>query len=116
MLLTDLLVVSNARLVVVSSDAHEGYNIKQSDLEGEPLPSLFQPLPEDANMDTQFKMYSVSNRARIYFAREFSKRYPSVTAVSLHPGMVNTDIFRDMSGCWAGCFRCFFKFGKTPEQ
>eukprot|EP00116_Pleurobrachia_bachei_P001398 sb/3461660/ len=115
-LLTDLLVSSNARLVLVSSDAHEGNNITQSDLEGDPLPSLFQPLAKDAKLDAQFKKYAASNRARIYFAKEFSKRYPDVTAVSLHPGMVNTGIDRDISGCWAGCFRCIFKFGKTPEE
>ena len=112
----DLLVASNARVVVVASDAHYEYNIKMKDLEGEPIPSLFEPLPEGSDQNAKFKKYAASNRARVYFAKELCKRYPEITAVSLHPGLVNTEIIRDIEGCWFGCYKCIFRMGKTPEQ
>ena len=103
-------------MVVVASSAHEWGDIKLDQLEGDPLPSLFKPIPEGISLIPQSEKYDESNRARVYFAKEFSKRYPDVTAVSLHPGFVNTDIVRDFSGCWGSIWTRIFKFAKTPEQ
>ncbi|KAK5013086.1 oxidoreductase [Cryomyces antarcticus] len=37
--------------------------------------------------------YGQSKLANILFARELAKRYPSITAVSLHPGVIMTDLY-----------------------
>ncbi|KIW47434.1 uncharacterized protein PV06_00131 [Exophiala oligosperma] len=37
--------------------------------------------------------YGASKAANIMFAAEFARRYPAFTAVSLHPGMIHTDLY-----------------------
>ncbi|KAL6242610.1 hypothetical protein RBB50_010256 [Rhinocladiella similis] len=37
--------------------------------------------------------YGASKAANIMFAAEFARRYPAFTSVSLHPGMIHTDLY-----------------------
>eukprot|EP00116_Pleurobrachia_bachei_P019259 sb/3479521/ len=111
MLLIDMLVASEARVVVLTSESHTRGPFHINWLEGSPLPRLFQPAGRE-----NYK-YAVSCKARIYLCKELSKRYPAITAVSVHPGCVDTNLSRDIHGCWGGFLRRMAKwFGKTPEQ
>jgi NAD(P)-dependent dehydrogenase (short-subunit alcohol dehydrogenase family) len=40
-------------------------------------------------------LYGQSKLAQIYHAKALAKRYPNITSVSLHPGVVSTDIVND---------------------
>jgi NAD(P)-dependent dehydrogenase (short-subunit alcohol dehydrogenase family) len=40
--------------------------------------------------------YGQSKLANILYASEMARRYPSITAVSLHPGIVGTDLIKDL--------------------
>lgn len=42
--------------------------------------------------------YGASKAANILFAAEFARRYPDVKAVSLHPGLIRTQLFERSSG------------------
>ena len=91
-LLFDLLKDSApSRIVVLSSDSHEGVKMNWDDL----------------NFEKKFYSwtnYKQSKLANVLFALEFSNRYgeygtvgnSGVTAVSLNPGFVRTEIFRDL--------------------
>lgn len=85
-LLLDLLRKSApSRIVVVSSVAHATGTIARDDLMSEK--SYSRP-----------SVYAQTKLANVLFSRELSKRLAgtSVTVNSLHPGFVNTDIFRNM--------------------
>lgn len=106
-LLTDLLVSSDGRLVVVASEAYRHAKRTVESLEGD-SPELFAPVTSAG-----FQEYSVSNVARVMFTQEFAKRHPSVRCVSLHPGFVKTNITRSTAKFW----RCMFSlFARTPEN
>lgn len=86
-LLLDTLIASKpSRVVVVSSIAHVRGKINKDDLNSEKDYS-----PGDA--------YSQSKLANILFANELSERLhgTGVTVNSLHPGIVDTELFRHMS-------------------
>ena len=38
--------------------------------------------------------YGYSKLANVLFARELARRYPDIISISLHPGMVGTDLFK----------------------
>jgi NAD(P)-dependent dehydrogenase (short-subunit alcohol dehydrogenase family) len=40
--------------------------------------------------------YSRSKLANILFARQMAKRYPQITSVAIHPGVIKTDLFNSM--------------------
>lgn len=94
-LLLDLLKKSSpSRIIHVSSIGHRYGNIHWDDL----------------NMERCFNgvdAYSQSKLMNILFSLELSKRLEGtgVTSNSLHPGAVNTDIFRESDGCCShgGC-------------
>jgi retinol dehydrogenase-12 len=46
--------------------------------------------------------YAQSKLANILFTRELARRYPSVTAVGVHPGVVDTELWRTMFSGWMG--------------
>lgn len=52
--------------------------------------------PMDAITDSTFARYGQSKLANILFAKELSRRYADkgITAVSIHPGVVATDLYR----------------------
>ena len=105
-LLKDLLIQVKGRVVIVSSDAYTGGKITLDMLDGDP-PKIFKPLSTSG-----FKQYAVSNTCRVLFAREMAERYPDLTSVSLHPGVINTNLDRNL-GCCSNClttvFRCCIK-------
>lgn len=41
--------------------------------------------------------YSQSKVANVSYARELAKRYPNITSVSIHPGVVQTGLVDDLS-------------------
>ncbi|KAJ3343880.1 hypothetical protein HDU93_005163 [Gonapodya sp. JEL0774] len=46
-----------------------------------------------------WKKYGQSKLANVLFAREIARRYPDVTAISIHPGVVNTGLVSTL-GFW----------------
>jgi NAD(P)-dependent dehydrogenase (short-subunit alcohol dehydrogenase family) len=72
-----------ARIVNVASDAHHGASIKFEDIEGKARYSAW-------------RSYQQSKLANILFTYELARRLEgtSVTVNALHPGFVNTNIFR----------------------
>ncbi|XP_037068992.1 retinol dehydrogenase 12-like [Pollicipes pollicipes] len=90
-LLTDKLVRSApARVINVSSTGHWFTDLDLNDLECERKPYAL------------WTRYGTSKLAQILHARELARRLRqrSVTAFSLHPGVVNTDIYREQRGKW----------------
>lgn len=47
---------------------------------------------QDFGPGSQWARYGQSKLANVQYAAELARRYPSVTSVSLHPGVVNTDL------------------------
>ncbi len=62
------------RLVVTSSDVHKSQAID----------------PADLSANSGWKAYGASKSANILFAQEANRRWPDVTAVSFHPGVVRS--------------------------
>lgn len=115
-LLVDLLVKSRARVVVLSSEAHRGGPITLEQFAGEDfIPLFFQPVTEKT-FKSNFVQYALSNRARVYFAKELVVRHPELTAVSLHPGAVKTDLGRNMGGLFKCVGVIFTPCLKTAER
>lgn len=46
--------------------------------------------------------YGQSKLANLLFARELARRNPSITAVAVHPGVVDTELWRTMFSGWMG--------------
>ncbi|AMV38914.1 SDR family oxidoreductase [Planctomyces sp. SH-PL62] len=95
----------SARVVTVASGAHRGVAMTFDDLEGRTRYS-------------GWRAYQRSKLANILFTRELARRLKgsSITANSLHPGYVNTQIFRDAT--WKGrVMRALAGlFAITPEK
>jgi retinol dehydrogenase-12 len=58
---------------------------------------LFDQLKTDMASTWTMTRYGQSKLANVLFAKELAKRYPQITAVSLHPGVVNTELYRSTS-------------------
>ena len=43
-----------------------------------------------------WKRYGQSKLCNLLFARELAERYPQITSVSIHPGVIFTDLFQSM--------------------
>jgi NAD(P)-dependent dehydrogenase (short-subunit alcohol dehydrogenase family) len=65
------------RLIVTSSDAHKRNGID----------------PADLSSNTGWAAYGASKSANILFAQEANRRWPDVTTVSFHPGVVRSRFF-----------------------
>ena len=99
-LLTNLLVdklkkSSNARIINVSSVAHIRGEISWDDI----------------NLDksyNKYKAYSQSKLANILFSRELANRLTDtdIKVYCLHPGLINTDLYRHLNGVMS----CIFNF------
>ncbi|WP_337177003.1 SDR family oxidoreductase [Paludisphaera sp.] len=109
-LLTNLLLpllraAPSARVVTVASGAHRGVTMNFDDLEGR-------------RRYSGWRAYQRSKLANILFTRELAARLQGepITAACLHPGYVNTRIFRDAT--WKGAvMRAFARaFAIAPEQ
>lgn len=96
------------RVVVVSSAAH-----RQAPRAG----IDFDNLSGDKGYSS-FRAYGQSKLANVLFANELARRLPAgSTANSLHPGVIRTNLGRNMQGplpLLMGVF--FFPFMKSPEQ
>ena len=111
----EMLIKSKTKVVVVASDAHKLGDLTPELLDGDDMPDFFN-VPKSKNMHNQWKQYGYSNRARILFAKELCARHPEITAVSVHPGVVKTEIGRNMPlfmKCISMPFSCLLK---SPEQ
>lgn len=104
-LLLDVLKASApARIITVSSLGHKGGKLNRNDLQAEKSYSKWQA-------------YMQSKLANILFTRELAKRLKGtgVTANSLHPGAVTTELGRHLTilSYVMGLFRIFYK---TPQS
>jgi NAD(P)-dependent dehydrogenase (short-subunit alcohol dehydrogenase family) len=94
------------RIIMVSSKLHERAK-----------PNFF-----DLQMEKNYSMmnaYNCSKLYNIYYSQELSKRLLNTTTTinSLHPGLVNTEIARDIKGVVGSFYTTFIKpFFLTPEQ
>lgn len=111
----ETLIKSKTKVVVVASEAHKMGDLTPELLDGDDMPDFFN-VPKSKNMHIQWKQYGYSNRARIYFAKELSERHPEITAVSLHPGVVKTELGRNMPFCMKCISLPFSCLLKSPEQ
>ena len=69
---------------------------------------------QDFGLAGPWRRYAQSKLANIVYAAELARRYPSITSMSLHPGVVKTDLvgnlgFRDKALVYVG------NFGKLIE-
>ena len=54
----------------------------------------FSLVKTDMSSSFTFIRYGQSKLANILFIKELAKQYPQITAVSIHPGVVNTELYR----------------------
>ncbi|XP_061877009.1 retinol dehydrogenase 12, like isoform X1 [Entelurus aequoreus] len=94
-----------ARIVTVSSMAHSWGTIKLDDINSE------------KHYDKQ-KAYAQSKLANVLFTRSLAKRLQGtgVTAYSLHPGMVQTDLWRHLNGPQRFLMKLASPFTKSSEK
>jgi NAD(P)-dependent dehydrogenase (short-subunit alcohol dehydrogenase family) len=78
---------ADVRVVTLSSNAHLRA----------PAPG-FSPADEAAASLGPMARYARSKLANALFARELARRHPRLTAVSLHPGVIRTDLFSHVLG------------------
>ena len=109
-LLKDLLVSVKGRVVVVASDAYASGKITLDMMEGE-NPAIFEPVAKSG-----IKEYGVSNTCRVLFAKELIEQYPDLTCVSLHPGVVRTNLARSVGSCFKCIIKCFAPCLKSPNE
>ena len=86
---------SDVRVVSLSSAG-----IRNAPSEGIIFPALTTNM---GNYGT-FARYGQSKAANILFASELARRYPGITSVSLHPGVIDTQLSDAFKGNgWMGC-------------
>jgi daunorubicin C-13 ketoreductase len=102
-LLTSLLrpALAGGRVVVTASDAHRRNRVDPGDFTG------------DAASYSQWKAYGSSKAANILFAAEAARRWPEITTVSFHPGLVRTNFG---TGPVVRFFYKYAPFLVTPEK
>ncbi|HEY1099990.1 MAG TPA: SDR family NAD(P)-dependent oxidoreductase [Myxococcota bacterium] len=83
LLLPKVLASSAPRVVNVASEAH--YNPKTID---------FDAIRTSTSGPTGFAEYGVSKLMNVLHAKALARAHPSLTAVSLHPGVVASDVWR----------------------
>ena len=77
---------SDVRVINLSSDAH---NMA-------PGPGIIYDQAELEKWNT-WRRYGQAKLANILHARELQRRYPSITATSLHPGVIVTDLYNSVN-------------------
>ena len=73
---------TDARIITMSSDA---LNMARTGN------TLFSP--EELDKCGAWIRYAYSKLANVLFVRELARRYPDITSVAIHPGLVSTDLF-----------------------
>lgn len=79
---------------------------------------LFNELKTDMAPSFTVSRYGQSKLANVLFAKELAKQYPRITAVSVHPGVVNTELYRSTAK-WAvlgGMMELARKYAYTSVQ
>lgn len=97
-----------ARIVNVSSDAHRGLRLNFDDLQSE----------RDWGQ-SGLRAYGRSKLANVLFTRELAQRLAGtgVTANAVHPGMVATDLWRNVGGMFGPVIGAVAPlFMRTPEE
>jgi NAD(P)-dependent dehydrogenase (short-subunit alcohol dehydrogenase family) len=93
--------LDGGRVINTASDAHQAGRLD----------------PANLNSDGSYRMFTVygsSKQANILFAAEAARRWPEITSVSYHPGIVRTRFGRD-----SGLINIFYKlspFLLTPAK
>jgi NAD(P)-dependent dehydrogenase (short-subunit alcohol dehydrogenase family) len=87
-LLLPLLRAGDGRVVNVNSEGHRAALFRAG-----PIELDFTDLNSERGYDP-FLVYSRSKLANLMFTYELHRRYPDLTAVAVHPGMVRTDLGR----------------------
>ncbi|OQN97673.1 hypothetical protein B0A48_16537 [Cryoendolithus antarcticus] len=90
---------ADVRIVALSSDAAKGF-MRPSKIEL----SKVKTKMEDAGGPAR---YGQSKLANLLFAKKLAQLYPTITSVSIHPGMVSTEIFGKMGA--GGLLKVLFK-------
>jgi NAD(P)-dependent dehydrogenase (short-subunit alcohol dehydrogenase family) len=105
LLLSTLKRSAPARIVTTSSVAHRGATLNFDDLQA-------------AGKYSPMGAYGRSKLANILFTRALAKRLEgtAVTANCLHPGLVRTNIARDMPAVGRALFNLFARFARSPER
>lgn len=85
-------------LPTLLSTAEKGIDVRVINLssEGHNLAPRGGILFEKSTLDAQgaWARYGQSKLANILYAHELARRYPSITAVSVHPGIINTELYK----------------------
>jgi len=105
-LLLDLLAAgAPARVVNVTSEAHRAVQLDLDD-------------PQGARSYRGVRAYSQSKLANVLFTYELARRVAGtgVTANCVHPGVVNTDIWRDSAGLLRVVITLARPFMRAPER
>ncbi|KAM0329545.1 hypothetical protein ACHAQA_004854 [Verticillium albo-atrum] len=80
---------SDVRVVVLASSAHQYAPAKEG--------IVFETLKSQAEQISTITRYGQSKLANVLFANELARRYPQLTACSLQPGLVTTNLANTMS-------------------
>ncbi|KAH7384200.1 hypothetical protein DE146DRAFT_217888 [Phaeosphaeria sp. MPI-PUGE-AT-0046c] len=105
---------SDVRIVTLSSDGYEGHRAIKGGIS-------FEELGSGGTMSRIFLgtwlRYGQSKLANILFASEFARRYPQITSVSLHPGVVKTPMVNGMDSFngWFNTIMCWLAGIKMME-
>jgi NAD(P)-dependent dehydrogenase (short-subunit alcohol dehydrogenase family) len=90
-LLAKLLAEKTRRQVWVASNAHEFLGGKRIDID------YYKSFSPERSPYSGWYAYQQSKIGNILLAKEFGKRYPQMESASLHPGVIQTKLFRHMS-------------------
>jgi NAD(P)-dependent dehydrogenase (short-subunit alcohol dehydrogenase family) len=112
-LLLPLLVESpDGRVVLFTS---QGFGMHPSG--GILFDSLHSTQEKQIRLATRWQLYGQSKLANLLYPAELARRHPSVTSVSVHPGVVNTEGFSSL-GWWGRFILTGLNFNNwvTPEE
>ena len=89
------------RIVIVSSRGHYS-----------PKKIVWEDARKTTVTTTGLREYEVSKLCNVLHGKALAKRYPGVLVSSLHPGVVASDVWREVPCCLRGCMK-FFMINNT---
>ncbi|KAL8714592.1 MAG: hypothetical protein Q9220_001540 [cf. Caloplaca sp. 1 TL-2023] len=101
---------TDVRIITVSSSGHSN---------GPPEGIIFSTLKTPMESHNTFFRYGQSKAANILFAAELSRRYPAITSVSCHPGIIDTELstpFKTGNGLKGIGFGLVVKLGLPEDE
>merc|ERR1711971_869207 len=112
---------SDVRIVNVSSDGHKFTGQKGLDIDDPNFGLASWSYTETGKRFSYHRLYGQSKLAQVYFSLELANRYENITAYSLHPGAVNTEIARYHQDGFGSIVtwiteNSLWIFGKTPAE